>query len=76
VAEGRAQHQGPDVDGSTRLARSDRSGHRYRVGDVVRARVVGSEGVDLIADPALASVEEPELGGLAGLVGNDLSAVR
>jgi ribosomal protein S12 methylthiotransferase len=76
VAEGRAQHQGPDVDGTTRLAGSDRSGHRYRVGDVVRARVVGSEGVDLIADPALASVEEPELGGLAGLVGNDLSAVR
>ncbi|MFP5336344.1 MAG: 30S ribosomal protein S12 methylthiotransferase RimO [Actinomycetes bacterium] len=40
---GRAAHQGPDVDGVTRLATP------AAVGDLVRARVVGAEGVDLVA---------------------------
>ena len=44
AVEGRAAHQGPEVDGSTYLLDSD-----ARVGDVVRAAVVGSEGVDLYA---------------------------
>jgi ribosomal protein S12 methylthiotransferase len=42
---GRAEHQGPDVDGVTRLA-----GSTARVGDLVRARVVDAEGVDLVAE--------------------------
>jgi ribosomal protein S12 methylthiotransferase len=42
---GRAAHQGPEVDGTTSLVR------RARVGDLVRARVVESEGVDLVAAP-------------------------
>jgi ribosomal protein S12 methylthiotransferase RimO len=42
---GRAGFQGPDVDGTTELTRV------ARVGDVVRARVVASEGVDLVAAP-------------------------
>jgi ribosomal protein S12 methylthiotransferase RimO len=46
--EGRAAHQGPDVDGSTTLVDAPAS---LVVGDVVRARVVGSSGVDLIAQP-------------------------
>jgi ribosomal protein S12 methylthiotransferase len=46
-AEGRAEHQGPDVDGSTRLLADD--GAPVAVGDVVRAVVVASEGVDLVA---------------------------
>ncbi|HEX2175791.1 MAG TPA: 30S ribosomal protein S12 methylthiotransferase RimO [Nocardioidaceae bacterium] len=46
-AEGRAAHQGPDVDGSTTLCDVPRS---VGVGDVVRARVVDCVGVDLIAD--------------------------
>ena len=48
VVEGRAEHQGPEVDGTTtvRLA----SGRRAAVGDLVTARVVGSDGVDLVAD--------------------------
>ncbi len=46
VAHGRAEHQGPDVDGTTRLPAGGRT-----VGDVVRARVVASEGVDLLAEP-------------------------
>jgi len=45
-AHGRALHQGPDVDGTTRLPASG-----LAVGDVVQARVVASEGVDLLAEP-------------------------
>jgi ribosomal protein S12 methylthiotransferase len=43
--EGRAAHQGPEVDGSTRV-----TGLRAGVGDLVAARVVASDGVDLVAD--------------------------
>lgn len=43
---GRAAHQGPEVDGSTSLLDSDAV-----VGDLVRALVVGTDGVDLIAEP-------------------------
>jgi tRNA A37 methylthiotransferase MiaB len=42
--EGRAAHQGPEVDGSTYLVRRG-----PRVGDIVRAVVVDSEGADLYA---------------------------
>jgi ribosomal protein S12 methylthiotransferase len=42
--EGRAAHQGPEVDGSTYLLDSD-----AKVGDLVRAVVVESEGADLYA---------------------------
>ena len=47
VAEGRAEHQGPEVDGSCRLVGP--GVERLAVGDLVNASVVGSEGVDLIA---------------------------
>ena len=40
---GRAAHQGPDVDGVTRLD------GEAKVGELVRARVVAAEGVDLTA---------------------------
>lgn len=43
VAEGRAEHQGPEVDGSTRIHA------RHAIGDVVKATVVGSDGADLVA---------------------------
>jgi ribosomal protein S12 methylthiotransferase RimO len=43
VAVGRAAHQGPDVDGTTSLV------GRARVGEMVRAMVLESEGVDLVA---------------------------
>ncbi|HEY8454526.1 MAG TPA: radical SAM protein, partial [Actinopolymorphaceae bacterium] len=46
--EGRAAHQGPDVDGSTRLVGTGAT----RVGDLVEARVVAAEGVDLVAEVA------------------------
>jgi ribosomal protein S12 methylthiotransferase len=42
--EGRGAHQGPEVDGSTFLLDST-----ARVGDLVRAVVVGAEGADLLA---------------------------
>jgi tRNA A37 methylthiotransferase MiaB len=46
VAEGRAAHQGPEVDGSTTLRGVPVD---TRVGDMIHALVVGSEGVDLEA---------------------------
>ena len=41
---GRAAHQGPEVDGATYLVRRG-----PKVGDLVRAEVVGTDGVDLVA---------------------------
>jgi ribosomal protein S12 methylthiotransferase len=46
VAEGRAEHQGPEVDGTTTLEGSD-----ARIGDLVTAEVIATDGVDLIAVP-------------------------
>src|ERR687898_157868 len=45
--EGRAAHQGPEVDGTTTVR-----GAAGRVGDVLRARVSATDGVDLVADKA------------------------
>jgi ribosomal protein S12 methylthiotransferase len=46
AAEGRAEHQGPEVDGVTTLP-----GIRHaRVGDLVDAVVVAADGVDLVAE--------------------------
>jgi ribosomal protein S12 methylthiotransferase RimO len=44
--EGRAAHQAPEVDGVTTV----RSPEPLAVGSIVAARVVGSQGVDLLAD--------------------------
>ena len=46
VVEGRAAHQGPEVDGSTTV--EDVPDHVV-VGDMIQGLVVGSEGVDLVA---------------------------
>lgn len=43
--EGRAEHQAPEVDGTV-LVR----GAGLALGEIVAARVTGSDGVDLIAD--------------------------
>jgi ribosomal protein S12 methylthiotransferase RimO len=45
--EGRAAHQGPEVDGTTRLT----DARDVAVGDLVVATVVASDGVDLVARP-------------------------
>jgi MiaB/RimO family radical SAM methylthiotransferase len=47
--EGRAAHQAPEVDGVTTVS----SGAPLAAGDMVRAVVTGSDGVDLIADVTL-----------------------
>jgi len=47
--EGRAAHQAPEVDGSTTLSGGDLQS--LRPGDLVRAKVTGTSGVDLIAEP-------------------------
>ncbi len=46
VVEGRAAHQAPEVDGTTTLG----AARALQVGDLVRARVVASDGVDLEAE--------------------------
>ena len=45
---GRAAHQGPEVDGTTTL--TGLGDHPASVGDIVTARVVATDGVDLIAE--------------------------
>ena len=47
--EGRAAHQGPEVDGSTRIA-LPAGAPRPAVGDLVFARVSGAGGADLWAE--------------------------
>ncbi|MDU7559466.1 MAG: MiaB/RimO family radical SAM methylthiotransferase, partial [Pseudomonas sp.] len=44
---GRAEHQGPEVDGETRI--EDADPQELRVGDIVKAKVVDSFGADLVA---------------------------
>jgi ribosomal protein S12 methylthiotransferase len=53
VVEGRAAHQAPEVDGSTSLVAgaADVDVAALRPGDLVRATVTGTEGVDLVAVP-------------------------
>ncbi len=51
---GRAAHQGPDVDGETELDLPP--GFAVAVGDVVRARVTGVAGADLLAEPVRVTV--------------------
>ena len=46
AVEGRAAHQGPEVDGTT-IARP--APHGARVGDLLTATVAGTDGVDLVA---------------------------
>jgi ribosomal protein S12 methylthiotransferase len=46
VAEGRADHQGPEVDGTTRLTTGT-----HAVGDYIAATVVATDGADLVAEP-------------------------
>jgi ribosomal protein S12 methylthiotransferase RimO len=50
VAEGRAAHQAPEVDGTTTVTGLDVLAPRPAVGDLVRAKVVGSHGADLLAE--------------------------
>jgi MiaB/RimO family radical SAM methylthiotransferase len=56
AAEGRGAHQGPEVDGSTTLE-SVPAG--TRVGDLLAAVVVATDGVDLIARPVSRSEGKP-----------------
>jgi ribosomal protein S12 methylthiotransferase RimO len=54
LAEGRAACQGPEVDGSTTLTALPAGA---RVGDMIEAVVVATEGVDLVADPVSSQPE-------------------
>jgi tRNA A37 methylthiotransferase MiaB len=50
VGEGRSAHQAPEVDGATLLVTSDDALAELAPGEMVHAVVVGSEGVDLVAE--------------------------
>jgi len=50
--EGRAAHQGPEVDGSTRIVKGESDvmiGEKVTVGSYIRGEVIGSDGADLLA---------------------------
>ncbi len=63
TAEGRAAHQGPEVDGMTTVTGLPEG---VRVGDLVSAKVVSNDGVDLIAEFA-ALVNAPDARSAANL---------
>jgi ribosomal protein S12 methylthiotransferase len=66
--EGRAAHQAPEVDGSTTLVAGDEGADlaALRPGDLVRARVTATEGVDLVAVPvAMISAAPPAVAATA-----------
>jgi ribosomal protein S12 methylthiotransferase len=66
VVEGRAAHQAPEVDGSTTLtAGSSVDVGELRPGDLVRAVVTGTEGVDLVAEPVTLALAASPRGGAA-----------
>ena len=62
---GRGEHQAPEVDGSTTLLNAD----GVLLGDLVRARVVGTEGIDLIAELLEVLPAPVPAGGVDGLRG-------
>jgi ribosomal protein S12 methylthiotransferase len=58
LVEGRAAHQGPEVDGLTVL---EVDGPPPAVGDLVRGRATAADGVDLVARPLTAADPSPVL---------------
>ena len=60
VVEGRAAHQGPEVDGSTVLTLD--SPAQVAVGEMITARVVATDGVDLVARPISGPISAPMSG--------------
>ncbi len=67
TVEGRGAHQAPEVDGSTTVIDAD----GIELGDLVRARVIGTDGIDLVAQPLevlpVVAQAMAEVGGPAGL---------
>ena len=54
--EGRAAHQAPEVDGVTTITSTATSTGRLAAGDMIRAVVTGSDGVDLAASAVMGGV--------------------
>ena len=54
-AYGRGAHQAPETDGQVLFT----SGEGLSVGRMVEAKVVGTEGVDLVAEPLPGSLGSP-----------------
>jgi ribosomal protein S12 methylthiotransferase len=62
---GRGEHQAPEVDGSTTLVGAD----GVLLGDLLRARVIGTDGIDLVADLLEVLPAPVPAGGIDGLRG-------
>ncbi len=60
---GRGAHQAPEVDGNTTLVDAD----GVLLGDLVRAVVIGTDGIDLIAEPIEVMPAPTPEGGVDGL---------
>jgi ribosomal protein S12 methylthiotransferase RimO len=56
---GRAAHQAPEVDGTTEVRARD----RFVAGDLVRARVTGADGADLLAQSPAGTTGTPSAAG-------------
>jgi ribosomal protein S12 methylthiotransferase len=54
--EGRAAHQAPEVDGVTTITSTGTGTGRFAAGDMIRAVVTGSDGVDLAASAVMGGV--------------------
>ena len=72
VVAGRGAHQAPEVDGTTTLLDSDGLG----LGDLVRARVVGTDGIDLVARALEVLPPSGPLGTLRLVGGGERSGIR
>ncbi|MFF0386664.1 30S ribosomal protein S12 methylthiotransferase RimO [Streptomyces sp. NPDC004286] len=59
---GRAAHQAPETDGQVQLT----SGEGLAVGRIVEAKVIGTEGVDLVAEPLPGSMAGSSAGSSMG----------
>jgi ribosomal protein S12 methylthiotransferase len=49
---GRSYADAPEIDGRVRLLPPDKASRTFKVGDFMRARIVATEGHDLVAQPA------------------------
>jgi len=69
---GRGAHQAPEVDGTTTL----RNAGGIALGDLVKSRVVGTDGVDLVAEPVEVLRPADQLVAAVGVTGGQRRAAE
>ncbi|HEV7628793.1 MAG TPA: hypothetical protein VGO89_20065, partial [Streptomyces sp.] len=63
VPVGRGAHQAPETDGQVLLSGGSSSARELAIGRMVEAKVVATDGVDLVAEPLGGVVEGGDEGG-------------